>query len=139
MSSDIIKSKYFNCLFCEKEKLSRHGHAAVNKYCSTLCHKAYENKIKIKDWLDKGNCKPSGKSTPRFIVRYVKQQAKNTCQKCQNSKWNGIPIHLEVDHIDGDYTNNNILNLQALCPNCHSQTPTFKNLNYGNGRKLGKR
>ena len=33
-----------------------------------------------------------------------------------------IPVHpcqLDVDHIDGDRTNNNESNLQTLCANCH--------------------
>ncbi len=33
-----------------------------------------------------------------------------------------IPVHmcqLDVDHIDGDHTNNEITNLQTLCANCH--------------------
>ena len=44
-------------------------------------------------------------------------------------------IPLEVDHIDGDYTNNNENNLTLLCPNCHSLTPTYKGANSGRGRK----
>ncbi len=41
--------------------------------------------------------------------------------------YNGKPIRLEIDHIDGDYLNNELSNLAFRCPNCHSQTP-----NYGN-------
>jgi 5-methylcytosine-specific restriction endonuclease McrA len=29
------------------------------------------------------------------------------------------PVQLDVDHIDGDHTNNNIDNIQTLCANCH--------------------
>jgi hypothetical protein len=29
------------------------------------------------------------------------------------------PVQLDVDHIDGDRTNNNEDNLQTLCANCH--------------------
>jgi hypothetical protein len=32
---------------------------------------------------------------------------------------------LQLDHIDGDRSNNTIDNLRLLCPNCHTQTPTF--------------
>ena len=32
---------------------------------------------------------------------------------------------LAVDHVDGDWRNDRAENLRFLCPNCHSQTPTF--------------
>lgn len=34
---------------------------------------------------------------------------------------------LEIDHIDGDHTNNAYDNLRVLCPNCHALTPNFRN------------
>lgn len=37
----------------------------------------------------------------------------------------GLPLTLEVDHIDGDFLNNILTNLRFLCPNCHRQTPNF--------------
>lgn len=49
---------------------------------------------------------------------------------CGISSWMGKPIVLELDHIDGNRTNNEETNLKLLCPNCHSQTPTWR------GRKL---
>lgn len=41
--------------------------------------------------------------------------------------WNGEKLVLQVDHIDGDNTNNIINNLRILCPNCHTQTDTYSN------------
>lgn len=48
------------------------------------------------------------------------------CQSCGISSWREIPLTLEMDHIDGDSSNNREDNLRLLCPNCHSQTKTWK-------------
>jgi hypothetical protein len=51
----------------------------------------------------------------------------NKCESCQNgSIWNNKPLNCELNHIDGDDSNHILSNLQMLCPNCHSQTPTFR-------------
>lgn len=47
------------------------------------------------------------------------------CELCPTmDTWQGKPITLEVDHIDGDWLNNLANNLRFLCPNCHSQQTT---------------
>ena len=51
------------------------------------------------------------------------------CEICSLTEWNGQHITLELDHIDGVRTNNQLNNLRWLCPNCHSQTPTFRGYN----------
>lgn len=56
------------------------------------------------------------------------------CESCGNEgSWMGKPMTLELDHIDGDNRNNELSNLRYLCPNCHSQTPTYcvKNIDAG--------
>ena len=47
------------------------------------------------------------------------------CECCGLSEWNNIPITLQAHHKDGDKTNNELNNLQLLCPNCHSQTENY--------------
>jgi hypothetical protein len=50
----------------------------------------------------------------------------NKCSKCGiGPEWQGEPLSLQLDHIDGNRHNNARENLRLLCPNCHSQTPTF--------------
>lgn len=43
--------------------------------------------------------------------------------------WQDGIISLELDHIDGDNTNNEISNLHYLCPNCHALTKTYRGKN----------
>lgn len=45
----------------------------------------------------------------------------------------GKKINCELDHIDGNRTNHLLENLRILCPNCHSQTNTFRGKNIKNG------
>ena len=48
------------------------------------------------------------------------------CSCCGNDGvHNGANLVLQLDHINGDNTNNEITNLRFLCPNCHSQTITY--------------
>ena len=49
-----------------------------------------------------------------------------SCECCKLSEWMGLPITLELEHSDGNRQNNTRENLKLLCPNCHSQTPTWR-------------
>lgn len=52
----------------------------------------------------------------------------DVCSECgQEPFWNGKPLTLQVDHIDGNRFNNTIENLRILCGHCHSQTDTYSN------------
>lgn len=59
---------------------------------------------------------------------------KHECSGCNNSRFTNnwvtnVPIPLEIDHINGKHCDNRIENLRFLCPNCHSQTSTYKGKN----------
>ena len=57
------------------------------------------------------------------------------CNNCNITEWNGKPINLDLDHINGDTFDNTLENLRFLCPNCHSQTNTYKGRNVNSGKK----
>lgn len=49
------------------------------------------------------------------------------CECCGLEHWLELPITIELEHINGDNRDNSKENLKLLCPNCHSQTPTWRN------------
>lgn len=51
------------------------------------------------------------------------------CYSCGLEKWLNNPIPLELHHIDGNNANNNLNNLQLLCPNCHALTTNYRGKN----------
>lgn len=47
------------------------------------------------------------------------------CAVCGNpSTWQGKSLTLQIDHSNGDWSDDRVENLRFLCPNCHSQQPT---------------
>lgn len=67
------------------------------------------------------------------------------CEICgQLPEWNGQPLVLQLDHINGDHYDNRIDNLRIVCPNCHTQTDTFgtkkpKNKCIDCGKEIGRK
>ena len=69
----------------------------------------------------KGSIKKNGKTTLKPLIALRGRQ----CECCKATEWMGQAINLEIHHIDGDRSNNELDNLKLLCPNCHSYTETF--------------
>ena len=64
-------------------------------------------------------------STAILKKRLFSSGVKKVCQSCGISEWRGVQAPLELHHIDGNRNNNDISNLQILCPNCHAQTESY--------------
>ena len=126
--------KTYNCINCGTENLF--GHSKSNKYCNNQCQADFQYNQYIAAWKAGTEDGRKGKlQTSGYVVRYVLAKQNYKCASCGIDKHNGLPIVLELDHIDGNYTNNTEQNLRCLCPNCHSQTPTYKSKNKGQGRQ----
>lgn len=126
MTNYIVVRDCLNCKITFKPNRSSFG-----IYCSNKCQKNYEFEQKYTLWL-------SGKinllSTSRFLKKCIIRKNGYFCKNCGISEWRGKELTLELEHINGDSNNNTPDNLCLLCPNCHSQTSTFKSKNVGNGR-----
>jgi hypothetical protein len=107
----------------------------------------YQYKEFIRKWL-KGDAEGGrGGKMSLYVRRWLFERAENKCEallddgsRCGwsriNKKTGKIP--LTVHHKDGNPNNGKPVNLELICPCCHSLTPTYGGLNKGNGRKSRK-
>ena len=126
----------FTCLHCHIEKNS--FPSSVNKYCSKVCQKEFEYSENIKQWKEgrlSGNKGIKSTQVTNFVKRYIEEKYNHKCAECgQDEVWNGKPLTLQIEHIDGNSSNTTENNLSLLCPHCHTQTPFYGSKNKGRGR-----
>ena len=120
------KMTYSNCVFCNGKAFGG------NKYCTPTCQQKSFHEERVKNW-HKGDWSGRGVS---FFKRAVRERDGLRCSVCSISTWNGSPLTLELEHKNGNSSDNSSSNLCLLCPNCHSQTPTFRAKNRVNGRRV---
>jgi len=139
---DLIPFEKRKCNFCNHTCAARYNNRGIchnpqvnkkckgcersvpkgRRYCSDQCaENAKENKIR------------EGTASLFVVWNWLLKRVKE-CQICGISQWNGLPLKLEGDHINGDPTDNRLANIRVICPNCHPQSPTYKNKNKGFGR-----
>lgn len=112
----------------------------VKPMTGTQCHikkRANDFKIEYSHFLGKSIIKGRTSSCKKNALKYISDGGKNSnklrikliedglkqkrCEICKNDRWQDKDIPLELHHIDGNHFNNDLRNLQILCPNCHSQ------------------
>lgn len=125
----LVENKVYNCLFCLKE-FKVNGNAE-HKYCSRDCMMAYwwrDAKAELVSLgVDNSHSNRGGK-------KYLTELHQGKCQICNKSEWQGQPMPLVLDHVNGNPYDNSLINLRVICHNCNAQTPTFAGRNKGNGR-----
>lgn len=89
--------------------------------------KSRPGRVETKDLLQKN----SGIGSTKLKVRLLQEGLlKERCVRCGlGPLWQGERLCLQLDHINGDPTDNTLDNLRILCPNCHAQTSNFRGKN----------
>lgn len=103
----------------------------------TFCNAKCKAKFELNAWLS-GSVSGTGTRQYRFFVKkWLLERANYRCESCgfSRSRPDGRSI-LQVDHIDGRWSNNTPQNLRILCPNCHAMTPNWGGANRGKGREF---
>ena len=94
----------------------------LNLYRPSACY--WKKKYELADILDG---KYPQYSAAKLSKRLVKENyLEYRCNSCGIEEYNNKPISLELNHINGNGYDHQLENLELLCPNCHSQTPTYR-------------
>ena len=93
----------------------------------------------VEDWKKgkvDGNIGISVRNFSGHLKKYLIEKYGNKCCICGWNKQHPVTgvVPVEIDHIDGNAENSLEKNLRLICPNCHSLTPFYKNMNKGKGR-----
>lgn len=123
MSEAAVKCKLHFNTFARRAK--RLGVYAPNQCGKGLSKNRKSGVIKLDEIL-KG-LHPSYQTFKLKHRLYREGVKKNECEICFVKEWQSMKLECELDHVNGDSSDHRLENLRILCPNCHSQTLTFRN------------
>jgi hypothetical protein len=111
----IFNRKEIPCAMCGKLIM-----AGLNKKtCSRGCANKYRTGIKYKMGRPS---KSKVRSQQLLKIRLLKERGKK-CERCNYNKYEILQIH----HKNRDRNNNELSNLELICPNCHYEEHFLKN------------
>lgn len=126
------QSKAFMCreLKCKPDTLNSYLKQMGIEYAGNMGGKGIKTdpKYKTAEEYIQSSCVKSHILKQKLIRDGIKE---NKCEICGYSEWLGQPIPLELHHKDGNHYNNNLDNLQVICPNCHALQPNNSGRNVG--------
>lgn len=109
------------------------------KYCSYACQYSLASRRKMANKRPRTKTdSTAGLALSKLPIELISPASRkmrvvieqnHACNGCGLTTWRGQPITLELEHKDGNRCNDARENLEALCPNCHSQTPTWRGRN----------
>jgi hypothetical protein len=124
------KSKAYICRELKCKPLTLDSHlkkmGILYKGNMGLKGKIAPNKKNSEFYLINGSTITSFKLKNKLLEEGIKEEI---CECCGLNVWNGKKIPLELHHKDGNGHNNELNNLELLCPNCHAQTSTYRSRN----------
>lgn len=151
-----------NPRFCSRSCATRYNNALVPKrprkyrrckvpFCTASCLRGRVYCPNHRDggvnhdelrWLNGDNSASlkSNGEPKSFVKRHLRNTRGDRCERCHFDEKapDGRSI-IQMNHIDGNSTNNVLTNLELLCPNCHAMTDNYGSLNRGNGRAYRRR
>ena len=109
------------------------------KFCNRLCQQQFQYDDYIRRWkAGVVNGRTGVCDISNYIRRYLFEKYGSKCHKCGWAEVHSVSgnIPLQVNHINGNCLDNVEMNLELICPNCHSLTPTFGSMNNQVGRRV---
>ena len=123
-----IRSKLSRfCLQCKSDIAHKN---VKNKFCSSECSILYK-KHQIFSIIERDKYYHNYRQLKDYLI----YKNGNVCSICGFSgEWNGSPVIMVFDHINGKSADNRLDNVRLVCPMCDSQLPTFKSKNKNSDR-----
>lgn len=83
--------------------------------------------------IERGDIVPRAKGVDGYVTRKAFKRrlmrdgmVGSSCAVCGISEWQGRPLVLELHHVNGRRDDHRPENVLLLCPNCHSQTNSYR-------------